>query len=208
MARPREFDEQAVLDTATEWFWKNGYQTTSMRDLAEQMGMTTASLYNAFGDKRALYRLVLDRYASVALRRCADAFEGNLPPVRGIEHFFNTIVADALNDRLHKGCLVVNTSLEVAPHDPDFREAVTQVFVRIEKYMRDCITAGQLDGTISTKQPADDLARLLLGVLLGLRVLSRTRPDPELLAGLVRPLFLLLQSHQTPTTESGVLGVT
>jgi TetR/AcrR family transcriptional repressor of nem operon len=206
MARPREFDEQGVLDSATEWFWKNGYEATSVRDLADRMGMTTASLYNAFGDKRSLYRLVLDRYASVALQRCADAFDGNMPPVQGIESFFNTIVEDALNDRLHKGCLVVNTSLEVAPHDADFRDVVAKVFVRIEKYMRDCITAGQLDGTISTKQPADDLARLLLGALLGIRVLSRTRPDAELLTGLIRPLFLLLQSHQTPkTSKSEVL---
>jgi TetR/AcrR family transcriptional repressor of nem operon len=195
MARPREFDEQAVLESATEWFWNNGYEATSVRDLADRMGMTTASLYNAFGDKRSLYRLVLDRYAIVALQRCADAFDGNMPPVQGIESFFNTIVEDALNDRLHKGCLVVNTSLEVAPHDADFRDVVAKVFVRIEKYMRDCITAGQLDGTISTKQPADDLARLLLGALLGIRVLSRTRPDSELLTGLIRPLFLLLQSE-------------
>src|ERR1700731_2409737 len=97
MARPREFDEQAVLDAATEWFWKNGYEATSVRDLADRMDMTTASLYNAFGDKRALYRLVLDRYASVALRRCADALRGDMPPLRGIELFFNTIVEDALN---------------------------------------------------------------------------------------------------------------
>ena len=98
-----------MLDAATEWFWKNGYEATSVRDLADPDGYKDPqSIYNAFGDKRALYRLVLDRYASVALRRCADAFEGNMPPVQGIEHFFNTIVEGVplLNDRLHKGCIL------------------------------------------------------------------------------------------------------
>jgi TetR/AcrR family transcriptional regulator, transcriptional repressor for nem operon len=193
MARPREFDEELVLDAATQCFWLNGYEATSVRDLADQMGMTSASLYNAFGDKRALYRLVLDRYVKSALQSCATIFEGGESPMRAMELYFHTIVEEALGDRLHKGCLVVNTSLEVAPHDKDFRKAVSDVFVRIEQYLRDCIRAGQSDGTIMTRQPATDLARLLLGALLGIRVLARTRPDRELLTGLVRPLFLLLQ---------------
>ena len=55
MARPREFDEQAVLNAAMNLFWELGYQVTSMRDLAVETGLTSPSLYNAFGDKRALY---------------------------------------------------------------------------------------------------------------------------------------------------------
>ena len=55
MARPREFDENAVLEMAMQCFWERGYQATSIRDLAERMSMTGASLYNAFGDKRHLY---------------------------------------------------------------------------------------------------------------------------------------------------------
>ena len=76
MARPREFDEGAVLDAAA-CFWKQGYEATSVRDLVAQTGITAASLYNAFGDKRALYQKALDHYVeaaspteSGAARRC------------------------------------------------------------------------------------------------------------------------------------------
>jgi TetR/AcrR family transcriptional repressor of nem operon len=193
MARPREFDEQAVLDVATQRFWVYGYEATSMRDLADDMKLTSASLYNAFGDKRALYRRILDRYAETALLNCATVFEEHNPPPRALKQFFDSIVAEALQDPLHKGCLVVNTSLEVAPHDDQFREVVTNVLGRIEKYFRDCIAAGQLDGTITTKQPADNLARLFLGAMLGIRVLARARPDPKLLTGIVKPLLRLLR---------------
>src|SRR5277367_1873350 len=55
MARPREFDEAAVLDAAIEKFWQRGYEATSVRDLADEMNIAGASLYNAFGDKRSLY---------------------------------------------------------------------------------------------------------------------------------------------------------
>jgi TetR/AcrR family transcriptional regulator, transcriptional repressor for nem operon len=62
MARPREFDEGTVLDAAVLCFWKQGYEATSVRDLVAQTGITAASLYNAFGDKRALYQKALDHY--------------------------------------------------------------------------------------------------------------------------------------------------
>jgi TetR/AcrR family transcriptional repressor of nem operon len=89
-----------------------------------------------------------------------------------------------------------NTSLEVAPHDGQFREVVTNVLGRIEKYFRDCISAGQLDGTITTKQPADDLARLFLGAMVGIRVLARARPDPKLLTGIAKQLLRLLRDSR------------
>jgi TetR/AcrR family transcriptional repressor of nem operon len=50
MARPREFDVAAVLDAAIARFWRRGYGATSVRDLADEMNIAGASLYNAFGD--------------------------------------------------------------------------------------------------------------------------------------------------------------
>jgi TetR/AcrR family transcriptional repressor of nem operon len=45
MARPREFDEAAVLDAAIMRFWQRGYEATSVRDLADEMNITGANLY-------------------------------------------------------------------------------------------------------------------------------------------------------------------
>ena len=55
MARPRELEETTVLEVAMNCFWARGFEQTSVRDLAERMGITGASLYDAFGDKRSLY---------------------------------------------------------------------------------------------------------------------------------------------------------
>ena len=195
MARPREFDEDAVLEAAMQRFWNSGYEATSMRDLADRTGMTTPSLYNAFGDKRAIYRLVLDRYVRLALETCSTIFGGDGPPLRALERYFDANVEEVLVDGLHKGCFIVNTALELAPHDQDFRDAVTEVFDEIEKRVRDCVAAGQRDGSILTAQPPADIARLALSTLLGLRVLARTNPDRELLTGVVRPFFVLLRTR-------------
>lgn len=191
MARPREFDEAAVLDAAVQCFWSRGYEATSVRDLIEKTGITGASLYNAFGDKRALYRKALDHYVegSIAdrIRRC----EG-LAPRAAIAGFFAEIVKRSLGDREHKGCMLVNAALDVAPHDPGFQEIVAAVLARIELFFRHAVEAGQADGTITRSWPAEELARHLLGVLMGVRVLARVRPDPALLEGVVRPALALL----------------
>jgi len=133
MARPREFDEDAVLDAAVQCFWSRGYEATSVRDLIEKTGITGASLYNAFGDKRALYQKALGHYVegsiSKRIRRCE-----NLAPYDAIADFFGEILDCSLGDREHKGCMLVNAALDVAPHDPGFQEIVAAVLVRIEGF--------------------------------------------------------------------------
>ena len=98
----------------------------------------------------------------------------------------------SLADGERKGCLIVNSALEMAPHDPEFQAALSVVLCDMEAFFRRCVKAGQGTGAINAALPAEDLARMLLGLLMGLRVLARSRPEPELLRGLVRPALALL----------------
>ena len=201
MARPREFDEEAVLDAAVECFWSKGYEATSIRDLIETTGLTGASLYNAFGDKRALFRTALDHYVEGSIgeriRRCEV-----LPPREAISAFFDEILSRSLNDRRHKGCMLVNSALEIAPHDAEFRKTIAGVLVRIETFFRESLEAGQADGTVTSSLSAQTLARHLLGVLMGVRVLARVRPERALLEGVVAPALALLdRAGDRPATR-------
>lgn len=197
MSRPREFDEAEVLSVAIDCFWVRGYKATSVRALADKMGLTGASLYNAFGDKQTLYRRALNQYIETSFADRVRRLEGKLPPSQAIEAFFAEIIQRSLDDRQRRGCMLVNTALEVAPHDPEFRGIVVIVLGEIEAFFCRCIQAGQQDGTISTSQSATDLARMLLGVHVGLRVIARTRPERELLEGMVRPALALLNHRQS-----------
>lgn len=194
MARPREFDEATVLEAAMNCFWAQGYELTSVRELAEQMGITGASLYNAFGDKRSLYRQVLGHYLEQTVRDRVARLE-QLPPFPAIRTFFDEIVERSVTDKQRRGCMLVNSALELAPYDPEFQKLVAQEMIFIEAFFRRCIEAGQKDGTISAIRPGAELAKLLLSVLLGIRVLARTRPERAVLEDAANGALELLKAN-------------
>ena len=194
MARPREFDEATVLEAAMNCFWAQGYELTSVRELAKQMGITGASLYNAFGDKRSLYRQVLGHYLEQTVRDRVARLE-QLPPFPAIRTFFDEIVERSVTDKQRRGCMLVNSALELAPYDPEFQKLVAQEMIFIEAFFRRCIEAGQKDGTISAIRPGAELAKLLLSVLLGIRVLARTRPERAVLEDAANGALELLKTN-------------
>jgi TetR/AcrR family transcriptional repressor of nem operon len=192
MARPREFDEDAALDAAITQFWTYGYASTSVRDLAATMGMTGASVYNAFGDKRALYMQAFERYVDGGFRDRVRRFEHRLPPRDAIVAFFNEIIRLTANDAQRKGCLIVNAAVELAPHDADLQPVLESILGDVEAFFLRCVKAGQADGSIPAMLSARDLSRMLFTMLLGLRVLARVRPQRDLLEDAVRPMLAMI----------------
>jgi TetR/AcrR family transcriptional repressor of nem operon len=199
MARPREFDEAAVLDAAIERFWQRGYEATSVRDLADEMNIAGASLYNTFGDKRSLYERALNRYLDQTFRERIRRLEPSLPPREAIVVFLQEIIKRSLTDKQRRGCMLVNSAIESAPHDSKFLEIVATFLDEVERFFFRCVSNGQRNGSITKAHSAEDLSKSLLGILLGIRVLARVRPERKLLEGLVRPVFGLLDN--TPSVS-------
>jgi len=194
MPRPKEFDEVTVLEAAMRCFWHRGYKQTSMRDLTEEMGISSMSIYNAFGDKRSLYRRALDHYLEHSVRdRIARLTP--LPPFSAIRAFFDEIVERSVTDKQRRGCMLVNSALEVAPYDPEFQKLAADEMISIEGFFCRCIVEGQRDGAITSKRPAEELAKVLLSVLLGIRVLARTRPQRAVIESAANGALSLLKSE-------------
>jgi len=199
MARPREFDEASVLDAAIEQFWLRGYEATSVRNLADEMGIAGASLYNTFGDKRTLYRGALNRYLEKTFRERISRLESTLPPHQALKAFFEEIIERSVTDKRRKGCMLVNATLEHVPGDRDFQQIVATFLTDIEAFFLRCVASGQREGTMTTTWTAEDLARTLLGQLLGIRVLARIKPDRDLLEGMMKPIYAtLFETNRRP----------
>ena len=143
MARPREFDEAAVLDAAIDRFWQRGYEATSVRDLADEMNIAGASLYNTFGDKRSLYVRALNRYLDQSFRERIRRIEPSLRPREAIVAFLQEIVKRSLTDKQRRGCMLVNSAIESAPHDAEFFEVVAVFLDEVERFFFRCVSNGR-----------------------------------------------------------------
>ena len=110
LGRPRAFDADKVLDRALQVFWRKGYEGTSLSDLTNAMGINRPSLYAAFGDKEALFRKVLDRYADGPASYVGKALEE--PRARAVmERLLRETVEASAKRGNPKGCLMVQSTL-------------------------------------------------------------------------------------------------
>jgi len=197
MSRPRTFDESAVLDAATDRFWRHGYGGSSVRELGKAMGLGAASLYNAFGDKQALFARCLDHYLDTNMRERVLRLQAGVAPRAAIAEFLAEIVERSLTDR--RGCMLVNSALEVAPHDAAIAAIIAARLDELEGFFRRAVEAGQRDGTIHAGRDPADLAALLLSTVMGLRVLSRALPERQVLEGAARQVLALLEPPEEAT---------
>jgi TetR/AcrR family transcriptional regulator, transcriptional repressor for nem operon len=160
MSRPREFDETAALEAAMDCFWRRGYEATSLRDLTTSMGLTAPSLYNAFGGKQELFSRALERYLDRTTRDRLRRLEQSLAPKAALHRFFAEIIEHSISDRQRKGRLLVNSALEIAPHDAECRAVIAEQFTDIEAFFRRCVLKTQADATVSSDVDAGDIARM------------------------------------------------
>jgi len=202
MGRLKAFDENEVLDRAIDCFWQHGYEATSVRDLADRMGIGGASLYNAYGDKRALFVAALARYAERSMRERIARLEKNGRPKEAIRAFLAEIIERSLADPDRKGCLLVNSALDVAPHDAEIGRVIAGCFGELRAFFRRNLEAARAAHQVPRQTDLDELAGHLLGVVLGVRVLARTGASRAQLDAVARPALRLLAMPRRPRRKT------
>jgi TetR/AcrR family transcriptional repressor of nem operon len=185
MPRARQFDTDEVLGRAMEAFWRRGYEATSLQDLVECTGVNRASLYATYGDKHALFLAALRLYdARMRAEPLAD-LERRLKPRQAIRRVFEMFASQVTPAGPNRGCFLTNTALELASHDLEAGRLVAHSQAQIEAFFARLVKRGRAEGDIAPHIKPIEAARGLLASLIGLVVLSRSRPDATLLASIV-----------------------
>jgi TetR/AcrR family transcriptional repressor of nem operon len=192
MARPREFNETDAVQSAMNCFWQRGYEATSMRDLAASMGMSAPSLYNAFGDKQGLFARALERYLDCNARDLVRRLESSLPPKEAIQRFFAEILDHSINDRERKGCFLVNSALEVAPHQKELGAVIAKQFGEIEAFSKGAFSPRKLMERRRVASMQTILPACCSACFLAFAFLRGPLRSRSLLQGVVRPALALL----------------
>lgn len=163
MARPREFKENKALDGAIKIFWKQGYNKTTLPDLLHSMGLTRGSFYAAFTDKFTTFRLALERYHTVNLKRVLTDMRSqtDMPFIDRMLILFEEI--DILCPAEHRlGCFICNTMVEFGTTDPIIAQRIDLMINDIETCFYDILCGNGKDST-SAKSQSKAILQLYLG---------------------------------------------
>jgi AcrR family transcriptional regulator len=167
--RPREFDPDRALDRALEVFWRKGYEGASLPELTRAMGINRPSLYAAFGNKEALFRRVLDRYAAGPAAYAREAL--NEPTARGVaERLLHGAIDRLAEPHYPRGCLLVQGALACGEAAESVRRELAARRREAERALRRRFERASAEGDLPADADAADLACYVTTVLRGMAV--------------------------------------
>lgn len=182
--RPREFDVEEAVRDAIEVFRAHGYHGTSVHDLEAGTGLARGSLYKAFHDKRSLFLAALEHYTEASLHRLNETL---LVPGTAREALRATLLGYAARVAAGRcqGCIVTVAAMEMMPGDPEVSAVIERMFRRIQDLFAATVIRGQLAGEFPRGVDERAVARMLLCVIQGMRVLGKTAPSEAEVTSLV-----------------------
>jgi TetR/AcrR family transcriptional repressor of nem operon len=149
-------------------FSERGCRDTSVERLVEVTGVNPGSLYNAFdGGKRGLFMESLQRYSDLVVPEKPGALEADDASLPEIRAYFDGLVEDLCSPAGRAGCLMVNSTVELAVADSEVARVVRGHMARLER---------NLTRALRNAAVADPAARatLLMATAMGLMVVGKT----------------------------------
>ena len=169
MAGSRQFNEEEVIAIALEVFWRKGLHDATMQDLATATGVQRGSLYNAYGDKEAIFLRAFDQYTEDFFKTASNALAEGDAGAR-LRNFFDVIIANMTTGSPPRGCLTTRTALDAAISSTHVRQRVQSLLSGLEQLVGKAIK--DAPNKFSTSE-AHRLSRVVVTFTRGLAVMER-----------------------------------
>ena len=185
MPRKKAFDPERALVKAMGVFWRLGYENASTETLMKAMGIARQSLYDTFGDKRALYLKALAYYRD----RTNGDMQRMLEASPSVKDGFATLLfglAAETREQHERGCLLLSANLQ-----RDTRDAVITDFLRdnqdrVEAIFVEALRRAQTRGELSRTHKPAALAHFFVVTIQGMRTTARLTSDRKALEQVAR----------------------
>ncbi|MGH0563304.1 TetR/AcrR family transcriptional regulator [Bacillus cereus] len=184
MGRKISFNKEHVLNKAMHLFWEKGYDATYISDLIETMGISRSTLYDSFGDKDALFKLVLEHYKNYGSQKRNLLFTG-INTKASLTSFFYQHIEKCYSDDIPKGCMITNSSLLIGQIDPAIEEILINDFNELESVFKQVIEEGKRRGEISQEADTELVVYSLLSLNHSLNIMSKYKKEKNLAYRLV-----------------------
>ncbi|WP_330461583.1 TetR/AcrR family transcriptional regulator [Streptomyces sp. NBC_00820] len=199
--RPRAFDrDRAILDAA-RLFWRRGYSGTSTRALTATLGLSTSSLYAAFGSKAGLFeeavRTYAERYREIYQQAVAE---------EDIRTAIERILIDSVHeftqpDDTHPGCLISSAVMTDSTGTLDTSAYVAELHRSNEQALLRRIERAIQDGDLAAGVSAVVLTGFIQALWHGLSVRSNLDTPREDLIEAAQLAHELICQQLTSTTS-------
>ncbi|WP_328417648.1 TetR/AcrR family transcriptional regulator [Micromonospora sp. NBC_00389] len=188
MARPRQFDEEQVLRAVRDQFWDAGYAATSLEDLMRVSGLGKGSLYGAFGDKHQLFLRALRSYTDTSGGYLREMLTSTPRALDALRAFVMAPVSDPGGIAARRGCLMANSTCELATTDADVLAEARRTYESTTALVAECVVRAQDEGDMPSGADPVETARALLAAQQGLVFMGRTGLDIDKLTATARTL--------------------
>jgi TetR/AcrR family transcriptional repressor of nem operon len=180
-----------LLDTAQGLVNTRGYNAFSYKDLAESVGIRTASIHYHFRTKADLGVCLMQRYSErleLALADIESKKRSNLSMLKAFIQIYRTTEDSGAI------CLCGSLASDHGTLTGPLQELVTQYLERSENWIADRLHAGVSAGEFSLAGKPAELAVGLLSGLQGGLILARARPGHGVLDQVARSFYKSLGS--------------
>jgi TetR/AcrR family transcriptional repressor of nem operon len=192
MARTRQFDERQALVSAMLVFWEKGYEATSIQNLEQAMGLNRTSIYNAFGNKRAIFNRVMTCYKESVMSSLLAELDST-PNVReGVRRMLNGALNIHFDEDNPGGCLVVLSVLESEQHDAESRAAMQQTFQDLKSALQDRLSRAKKAGELSKDLNVGSTATTISTTMAGMMVMGKANFSKAALKKTINQVVSLL----------------
>lgn len=189
MAGVRQFDESDVLEKALALFWQQGYSKTTMQELAEATGVQRGSLYNAYGDKEAIFLRTFGLYKAKYVHKMREALDQ--PDLRAaLSRFFSFAIKSMTTGTPTRGCLSTKTAVGTEQLDETMRLAIQDMIDEIETALNE--RCSRVDARERLMLAPRQAARMIVTMTRGLVVIERIYQDERRMRTTADQLIALL----------------
>ncbi len=184
--RPRKFDPDTVLDHATTLFWARGFAATSLDELAAAMGMNRPSIANAFGDKEAVYRETLARFATAVKTAAMASLAAESDLSASLTSFYYAALDVYFTSDPAPGCFVMCTAPVEAVEHPRIRQSLQRLIAEVDDVLAARFARAKEDGQYPAEGDPKEAARMAQAILHSLAIRARSGTPKAVLRKIAR----------------------
>ena len=195
MGRQAAFERDDVLDKATQVFLSNGFQRTTIKDITKATGLQPGSIYSAFENKNGLYTEVIEFYTKQQIKILETCVEENHTHLGGLKAFFKLAGKHIVNRTPDAHCLLVFGAFEIPNSEKELRYYVQLKIQEIESRIYVLLVKAQENNEIVCDENPIELARFMMTLLFGHRVLAQLQPNAETVDNTIDRVFRVLENN-------------